>query len=106
MVRATALRRSPFIKPRNNAMPYTMSQACVPPLEIGLNALSDNLDKATAFAAAKKIEPTVLTQWRLAPDMFPLAPPAQGARGLATHSAAPPPAAARRRSTEPGRPAH
>jgi hypothetical protein len=54
-------------------MAYTMSQACVPPLEIGLNALSGNLDKAAAFAAAKKIEPTVLTQWRLAPDMFALA---------------------------------
>src|ERR1700716_4744640 len=87
MVRATALRRSPFIKPRNHVMPYTMSQACVPPLEIGLNALSDNLDKATAFAAAKKIEPTVLTQWRLAPDMFPLARQGQIACDLAKKGA-------------------
>ena len=69
-------------------MAYTMSQACVPPLEIGLNALSDNLDKATAFAAAKKIEPTVLTQWRLAPDMFPLARQVQIACDLAKNGAA------------------
>ena len=69
-------------------MPYTMSQACVPPLEIGLNALSDNLDKATAFAAAKKIEPTVLTQWRLAPDMFPLARQVQAASDAAKSGAA------------------
>jgi hypothetical protein len=88
MVRATALRRSPFIKPRNHAMAYTMSQACVPPLEIGLNALSGNLDKAAAFAAAKKIEPTVLTQWRLAPDMFALARQVQVACDLAKNGAA------------------
>jgi hypothetical protein len=88
MVRATALRRSPFIKSRNHAMPYTMSQACIPPLEIGLNALSGNLDKATAFAAAKKIEPMVLTQWRLAPDMFPLARQVQVACDLAKNGAA------------------
>jgi hypothetical protein len=65
-----------------------MSQACVPPLEIGLNALSDNLDKATAFAAAKKIEPTVLMQWRLAPDMFPLARQVQIACDLTKNGAA------------------
>src|SRR4030081_3793514 len=88
MVRATALRRFPFLKPRNHAMAYTMSQACVPPLEIGLNALSENLDKATAFAAAKKIEPTVLTQWRLAPDMFALARQVQIACDLAKNGAA------------------
>ncbi len=57
-------------------MPYTMSQACIPPLEIGLNALSDNLDKATAFAAAKT------------PDMFPLARQVQVACDLAKNGAA------------------
>jgi hypothetical protein len=69
-------------------MPYTMSQACIPVLEIGLNALSGNLDKAAGFAAAKKVEPTVLTQWRLAPDMFPLARQVQIACDLAKNGAA------------------
>ena len=53
-------------------MPYSMSQAAVPVFEIGLTALSAVLDKAAAFAAAKKIDPKVLPQLRLAPDMFPL----------------------------------
>ena len=53
-------------------MTYSLSQAAVPAFEIGLNALSGVLDKAAAFAAAKKIDPAVLAQWRLAPDMFPL----------------------------------
>jgi len=51
-------------------MPFSLSQASIPVFEIGLNALSGVLDKAAAFAAAKKIEPTVLLGWRLAPDMF------------------------------------
>ena len=53
-------------------MPYSLSQAALPVFEIGLNALSGVLDKAAAFAAAKKIDPGVLAQWRLAPDMYPL----------------------------------
>jgi hypothetical protein len=53
-------------------MSYSMSKASLPVLEIGLTALSNVLDKAAAFATAKKIEPTVLTGSRLAPDMFPL----------------------------------
>jgi len=69
-------------------MPFTMSQACIPALEIGLNALSGNLDKAAGFAAAKKIESTVLTQWRLAPDMFPLGRQVQVACDLAKNGAA------------------
>ena len=54
-------------------MPFSMSQASVPVFQIGLNALSALLDKAAAFAVAKKVDPTVLVQWRLAPDMFALA---------------------------------
>jgi uncharacterized protein len=50
-----------------------MSQASVPVFEIGLNALSAVLDKAESFAATKKIDPSVLVSWRLAPDMFALA---------------------------------
>jgi hypothetical protein len=53
-------------------MPYSMSQASLPVFEIGLAALSANLDKAEAYAGAKKFDPAVLLQWRLAPDMFPL----------------------------------
>ena len=53
-------------------MPFTMSQASLPVFEIGLNALSAVLDKAAAHATAKKIEPSVVLGWRLAPDMFAL----------------------------------
>jgi hypothetical protein len=53
-------------------MSFSMSKASIPVFEIGLNALLAVLDKAAAFAAAKKIEPSVLLQTRLAPDMFPL----------------------------------
>jgi uncharacterized protein len=53
-------------------MSYAMSKASLPVFEIELNALSAVLDKGAAFAAAKKIEPSVLLQGRLAPDMFPL----------------------------------
>ena len=35
-------------------MPFLMSQASLPRFEISLNALSDILDKAAAYAAAKK----------------------------------------------------
>ena len=53
-------------------MPFTMSQASLTVFEIGLNALSAVLDKAVAHAAAKKIDPSVVLGWRLAPDMFAL----------------------------------
>ena len=38
----------------------------------GLKALDAILDKAAAYAEAKKIDPAVLLGSRLAPDMFPL----------------------------------
>jgi uncharacterized protein len=53
-------------------MPQSMSQASLPVFEINLNALSEVLGKAEAFAAAKKIDPEVLLHSRLAPDMFDL----------------------------------
>jgi hypothetical protein len=53
-------------------MSFSMSQASIPVFEIGLAALSAVLDKAEAHAAARKIEPSVLLQSRLYPDMFPL----------------------------------
>jgi len=68
-------------------MSFSMSQATLPALEIGLNALSAVLDKAAAFAAAKKIDPSVLLNSRLAPDMFPLARQVQIATDLAKNGA-------------------
>ena len=53
-------------------MSFPMSTSSIPTFEIGLSALSAVLDKAAAYAAAKKIEPSVLLQSRLSPDMFPL----------------------------------
>jgi hypothetical protein len=53
-------------------MPFTMSQASLPVFEIGLNALSAVLDKAAAYAAAKKVDASVMLGLRLAPDMFAL----------------------------------
>jgi len=65
-----------------------MSQASLPTFEIGLNALSAILDKAEAFAAAKKVDPAVLLNTRLAPDMFPLIRQVQVATDLAKNGAA------------------
>ena len=52
-------------------MSFSMSKASLPVFEIVLDALSGLLDKAEAFAAAKKVDPAVLLAWRIAPDMFP-----------------------------------
>jgi hypothetical protein len=65
-----------------------MSQASIPALQIGLNALSDVLEKAEAFAAAKKTDPAVLLNWRLAPDMFGLTRQVQVATDLAKNGMA------------------
>jgi hypothetical protein len=51
-------------------MAFSMSGASLSVFELGLNTLSALLDKAEGFAAAKKIDPTVLLHTRLAPDMF------------------------------------
>jgi hypothetical protein len=68
-------------------MPFSMSQAAIPPLELGLNALSAILDKAEAFAAAKKLDSTVLLNTRLAPDMFSLLQQVQAATDIAKNGA-------------------
>lgn len=54
-------------------MPLSMYQASLPVFIRMLGNLSAILEKAEAYAAAKKIEPAVLINGRLAPDMFPLA---------------------------------
>lgn len=69
-------------------MPFTMSRVSLPALELGLNALSNVLDKAEVFAAAKKIDPSVLLNMRLAPDMFALTRQVQVATDLAKNGAA------------------
>jgi len=69
-------------------MPFSMSQASLPVFEIGLNALSGVLDKAAAYAAAKKVDPAVLLGWRLAPDMFALTRQVQVACDQAKNGAA------------------
>jgi hypothetical protein len=48
-----------------------MYRASVPAFLKMLNSLSAILDKAEAYAVERKIEPEVLLNWRLAPDMFP-----------------------------------
>jgi hypothetical protein len=50
----------------------SMSRAAIPSFEIGLDALSGMLDKAQAYAEAKRFDPAVLLDTRLFPDMFPL----------------------------------
>lgn len=50
----------------------TIYESFVPPLSHALKSLSKILTKAEAHAAAKKIDPAVLLQSRLYPDMFPL----------------------------------
>jgi hypothetical protein len=54
-------------------MSLSMYQASVPVLIRGLTILSSYLDKAAAHAAENNIDPNVLIQARLAPDMLPLA---------------------------------
>lgn len=53
-------------------MTLSMYQASVPTFIHGLTNLSAILGKAKAYAAARKIEETVLVNARLAPDMFAL----------------------------------
>ncbi len=53
-------------------MPITMYQASTPVFIRMLDNLSSILDKAAAYAEAKKIDQTVLINARLAPDMYPL----------------------------------
>jgi uncharacterized protein len=53
-------------------MAFSLCNASVPVFETGLNALSAVLDKAEAYAAARNVDPSVLLNSRLYPDMFAL----------------------------------
>jgi uncharacterized protein len=66
----------------------SMSTASIPVFEIGLNALSAILNKAEAYAEAKKIDPTVLPDTRLFPDMFAFTRQVQSACDQAKNCAA------------------
>ena len=65
----------------------TLSEIAVPTFVQLLTALSAVLDKAAAFAEDKKIDPKVLLDARLAPDMFPLARQVQLASDFAKGAA-------------------
>jgi hypothetical protein len=58
-------------------MTLSMYQASVPVFVQGLNSLSAILDKAAAQAAERRIDPSVLLNDRLAPDMLPFTRQAQ-----------------------------
>jgi hypothetical protein len=53
-------------------MTFSIYDASVPVFTQMLNGLSRVLDKAAAFAEARKIDPAVMLATRLYPDMFPL----------------------------------
>lgn len=53
-------------------MMISMYSVSVPVLQRTLGALGKVLEKGASFAEARKIDPSVLLQARLAPDMFPL----------------------------------
>lgn len=52
-------------------MTISMSSASLPVFKLTLGNLNHLLDKALAHAEAKKFDPSVLMQVRLAPDMLP-----------------------------------
>jgi hypothetical protein len=53
-------------------MPLSMYQASIPQFQRMLGNLAQILDKAVVWAETKKIDPNVLLNARLAPDMLPL----------------------------------
>ena len=69
-------------------MQITMYDTLVPTANRMLGNLSNSLDKAEAFAAAKKIDATVLLNARLAPDMLPLTRQVQIATDMSKGAAA------------------
>ena len=69
-------------------MSLSMYQASIPTFVRMLTNLAAILDKAAAHAEAKHIEPTVLVQARLAPDMYPLSRQVQIATDMAKGCAA------------------
>ena len=78
-------------------MTISMYQASVPVYLQYLNSISAVLDKGAAFAESKKIDPAVLLQTRLYPDMHPLVKQVQiftdqAVRGISRLAGTEPPA--------------
>jgi uncharacterized protein len=71
-------------------MSLSLYDVSVPVFTRGLGALDRLIGKAEEFAATRKIEPAVLLQARLAPDMFPFARQVQIATFFAGSGAARP----------------
>ena len=69
-------------------MSLSMYQAAIPAFVQMLNSLSAILDKAEAHAGSRKIDPEVLLNYRLAPDMLPFVRQIQIAADLAKGAAA------------------
>ena len=69
-------------------MPLSMYQASVSVFTRALGNLSKILDKGAAFAAARNIDPSVLINARLAPDMLPMARQVQIAADMALRGSA------------------
>src|SRR5690242_14748980 len=57
---------------RGESMQISMYQASVPPMIRALNNLAAVLEKGAQHCEAKKIDPSVMINARLFPDMFPL----------------------------------
>ncbi|MEH2530396.1 hypothetical protein V1277_003231 [Bradyrhizobium sp. AZCC 1588] len=57
----------------------SMFNTSVPVFEVGLNTLSTLIDKAEAYSRAKGIDPAVLLNTRLFPDMFAFSQQVQSA---------------------------
>jgi uncharacterized protein len=69
-------------------VPISMYQASVPSLIRTLSNLVSILEKGAAYAEAKKLDPTVIINTRLYPDMFPLGRQVQIASDIARRGAA------------------
>lgn len=69
-------------------MSLSMYEASVPVMQRRMRQLIGILDKAEAYATAKKIDPEVLVNARLFPDMFPLKRQVQIASDMAKAAAA------------------
>jgi hypothetical protein len=84
--RRGAHRKSP---PNKKALPMTISMytASVPVFIQHLNGLSSVLDKAAAYAAARKINEADLLNMRLSPDMFNLTRQVRAATDQAANAA-------------------
>jgi len=73
---------------QGTSMSITMYDAAIPPLRRALANLLHILDKGAAHAENRKIDPVVLVNMRLFPDMFPLARQVQIATDVAKGCAA------------------